>query len=72
MKFLTGPLPQEIGSLDGVVTIDLSNNNLSETIPGSIDQCESLEKLFMTIACFPGVFHILWGHLKVWLRLISH
>ncbi|KAF5468154.1 hypothetical protein F2P56_012330 [Juglans regia] len=46
-NFLTGPIPQEIGLLKGAVTIDLSHNLLSGSIPSSIENCKSLEKLFM-------------------------
>ncbi|XP_050123818.1 probable LRR receptor-like serine/threonine-protein kinase At3g47570 [Malus sylvestris] len=46
-NLLSGPLPEEIGVLANVVTIDLSNNGLSGSIPSSIGKCTSLERLFI-------------------------
>ena len=51
---LTGPLPEEVEALEGVVTIDLSHNHLSGSIPTSIGKCKSLEKLFMANNKFSG------------------
>lgn len=53
-NFLSGPLPSEIGSLEGLVTIDLSDNALSGYIPDSIGKCKSLERLFMPRNRFSG------------------
>ncbi|KAL6296185.1 hypothetical protein ACE6H2_004327 [Prunus campanulata] len=46
-NFLSGPLPEEIGLLGSVVTIDLSDNRLSGLIPNTIGKCTSLEGLLM-------------------------
>ncbi|CAN6682230.1 unnamed protein product [Malus baccata var. baccata] len=46
-NFLSGPLPEELGSLASVATIDLSSNQFSGLIPSSIGKCTSLEGLFM-------------------------
>lgn len=46
-NFLSGPLPQEIGLLQSVATINLSDNRFSGNIPNSIGNCKSLEELFI-------------------------
>ncbi|BFG18307.1 hypothetical protein CerSpe_045810 [Prunus speciosa] len=38
-NFLSGPLPEEIGLLKSVDTIDLSDNRFSGSIPSSIGKC---------------------------------
>lgn len=51
---LTGPLPEEVGELEGVFTIDLSHNHISGSIPESISKCKSLQELFMANNNFTG------------------
>lgn len=46
-NFLSGPLPQEVGRLVSITTIDLSGNHLHGSIPESIKNCKSLEELFI-------------------------
>ncbi|PQP96025.1 putative LRR receptor-like serine/threonine-protein kinase [Prunus yedoensis var. nudiflora] len=46
-NFLSGALPEEIGLLGSVATIDLSDNHLSGLIPNTIGKCTSLEGLLM-------------------------
>ncbi|KAL4034313.1 hypothetical protein IC575_007447 [Cucumis melo] len=53
-NFFSGPLPEEIGSLENVVTIDISNNHFFGNIPPSISGCKSLEALIMANNEFSG------------------
>ena len=63
-NLLSGPLPQEIGGLENVVTIDLSHNLLSGQIPNSIKGCKSLEKLLMGNNRFSGLIPKALGDVK--------
>ncbi|KAL5578640.1 hypothetical protein UlMin_011082 [Ulmus minor] len=46
-NFLIGRLPDEVGKLKNVNTLDFSSNNLSGEIPGTIEDCSSLEYLYL-------------------------
>ncbi|XP_057973940.1 putative receptor-like protein kinase At3g47110 [Malania oleifera] len=60
---LNGPLP-EVGNLESVVAIDLSDNSLSGNITSSIRNCKSLEKLFMAKNMLSGPIPSSLGTLK--------
>ncbi|XP_059318609.1 putative receptor-like protein kinase At3g47110 [Lycium ferocissimum] len=53
-NLLSGPLPEEVDSLESVVTINLSYNRLSSQIPNSIHNCKSLEQLLLSHNMFSG------------------
>jgi hypothetical protein len=50
--------------LVGVVTIDLSENRLSDNIHSSIKNCKSLEELFMTSNILSGPISKTLGQVK--------
>ncbi|EEF34948.1 serine-threonine protein kinase, plant-type, putative [Ricinus communis] len=55
---------EDIGLLESVVTIDLSNNRLSGDIPSLIKNCESLEELYMSRNSFSGPVPAALGEMK--------
>ncbi|XP_007226289.2 probable LRR receptor-like serine/threonine-protein kinase At3g47570 [Prunus persica] len=63
-NFLSGPLPEEIGLLGNVVTIDLSDNRFSGSIPSSIGKCSSLVGLFMVRNTLSGPLPNALGEMK--------
>uniref|UniRef100_A0A8R7QJ44 Receptor kinase-like protein Xa21 n=2 Tax=Triticum urartu TaxID=4572 RepID=A0A8R7QJ44_TRIUA len=51
---LSGPIPNEVGSLGNLNQLSLSENQLSGKIPGSIQNCIMLEYLFLGNNLFEG------------------
>ncbi|GAU17179.1 hypothetical protein TSUD_178090 [Trifolium subterraneum] len=45
---ITGPIPDYIGEMEGLVTLDLSFNMLTGSIPNSIQGLKNLDYMFLT------------------------
>ncbi|XP_078154001.1 uncharacterized protein LOC144549138 [Carex rostrata] len=51
---LVGNIPEDIGRMDWLITLNLSNNHLSGTIPNSISNLHQLESLDLSHNSFTG------------------
>ncbi|CAK9312534.1 unnamed protein product [Citrullus colocynthis] len=54
-NLFSGSLPEEIGSLENVVTIDISNNHISGNIPNDLQQLKALQTLNLSFNDLEGI-----------------
>ncbi|XP_039144092.1 receptor kinase-like protein Xa21 [Dioscorea cayenensis subsp. rotundata] len=53
-NYLEGPVPLEVGSLKNLMRLAINGNLLSGEIPTTLDQCQSMEYLFLDNNLFQG------------------